>query len=239
MLGETDMFENLEVLNKENHADLRFQPASGYGFAADLSVAPLSAAEVPRAAKHYPIVFPVKDSLIPQALLSLQKGKNAFVDAEGRWTVPYVPAHVRRYPFILAKGRTAEEFAICIDRDAPHFQEGQGDPLFTANGEAAEILTKAQEFLGRLQQELMATERLLKPLEEKGVITEQRFNLEADGKKHQVAGFRGIDRNKLVELDDATLAEWVRNGLMGIVDATLHSLENVQRMGRWREPPAA
>ncbi len=69
------MFENLEVLSKEKHKDLTFSPAAGFGFARELTIAPVSAKEALHAAKFYPIVFSKDGSPMPQALLSLEKGR--------------------------------------------------------------------------------------------------------------------------------------------------------------------
>ncbi len=232
------MFENLEILNKEKHADLRFSPATGFEFARELTIAPLSVTEAVGAAKFYPIVFPKEGPPIPQALLSLQKERNNFVDADGRWTVPYIPVHIRRYPFILTKSPTEGTYAICIDKDAPHFQEGEGEPLFTADGEPGEVLTRAQTILTQFQQELVAGEKLLQALVDHDVLADQQFNIEAGGKKSTIAGFRGVDHKKLTALDDAILATWVRNGLMGLIFAHLHSLENVRTLARAPQPDA-
>ncbi len=232
------MFENIEVLSKEKHGDLKLSPAAGFGFARELTIAPVSAKEALHAAKFYPIVFSKDGSPKPQALLSLEKGRNSFVDEDGKWTVAYIPLHVQRYPFILTKTADDEKYAICIDMDAPHLKEGGGESLFTADGEPAEILVRAQAILTQYQQDLVAGEQLLKALGEQDVLAEQQFSIKSGDKQATIAGFRGVDQEKLIELDDAILAEWVRNGLMGLVFAHLRSLENVRTLALEPQPDA-
>lgn len=223
------MFKNMDVLDKTKHAELKISPADNFNFAKDITSVPVSGREIAQALKYYPIVFPM-DGVLPQALLTIQKGKNAYVDDQGRWLVPYIPAHIRRYPFILGKSKEAENFAVCVDRDAPHFQKEGGKPLFTETGEPAEILTKAMEFLKQFHGDLAATEKMLQPLMEKEVLVARQINLEIRGEKSVIRGFRSVDTEKLYHLDDALLGQWVKSGIMTIVFAHILSLGNIRQM---------
>ncbi len=221
------MFTNLENLDSDRHRKMRFKPVADCRFAASLASAPLSATEVAEAAKHYPLVFSTEGPLLPMALFSLKEGANAFVDAAGKWLAPYVPAHVRRYPFILGNTDVPGKFIVALDRDAPHFSDPGGEPLYTEDGEMREVLSEAIKFLKLFQEEVAATEKLLAPLADSGVLALQRIDLtKADGGKSSFDGVRAVDQEKLKALDDATLAAWVRGGLMALVHAHLSSLGN-------------
>ena len=223
------MFENLEALDPEKHKDLRFSPADNFGFAAAVSSAPLSASEVVDASRVFPVAFAPEGPLLPMAMFSVKEGENTFVDAEGKWQAAYVPAHIRRYPFILGDTDTPDNFSVLFVPDAPHF-DGTGDVserLFMDDGEKGTTLTKVMEFLTTFQSEIVATEKMLAPLAETEVLTLQRLDLtSAEGKTISIDGVRAIDREKLMALDDATLAGWVRSGLMVVIDAHLASLKN-------------
>ncbi len=223
------MFENLEALDPKKHKDLRFSQAGSFRFAAAVSSAPLSASEVVDAAKVFPVAFSPEGPLLPVAMFSVKEGENAFIDADGNWQAAYIPAHIRRYPFILGNTDTPDSFSVMFVPDAPHF-DGTGDVserLFMDDGEQGTTLTKAMEFLTTFQAEIAATEKLLAPLAETEVLTMQRLDLtNAEGKTISIDGVRAIDREKLLALDDATLAGWVRSGLMVVIDAHLGSLKN-------------
>ncbi len=223
------MFENLEALDPKKHKDLRFSPADSFKFAAAVSSAPLSASEVVDASRVFPVAFSPEGPLLPVAMFSVKEGENAFVDAEGEWRAAYIPAHIRRYPFILGNTDTPDSFSVMFVPDAPHFDGagGAGERLFTEEGEQGTALTKAMEFLTTFQAEIAATEKLLAPLAETGVLTLQRLDISnAEGKTTSIDGVRAVDREKLLALDDATLAGWVRGGLMVVIDAHLASLKN-------------
>ncbi len=226
------MFQSLEIINPQKHANLTYKSVPGYAHARKLTSAPLSASEMPAAARHFPILFPRAGRLVPVALFGLQRDASLFVDDKGGWMADYVPAHIRRYPFIL--GQTGEEhrFVVMIDRAAPHFASGEGEALF-ADGQvvAGGVLERAKTFLGRYQGELERTEKLVQPLEEHGVLIERQFTMSRGGKNEiAVQGFRQVDETRVAALSDAVLGQWVRSGLMAIVISHLHALSNAQRM---------
>ncbi len=221
------MFENLEALDPKKHKDLRFSPAGSFSFAAAVSSAPLSASEVVDASRVFPVAFSPEGPLLPVAVFSVKEGENAFIDAEGEWQAAYVPAHIRRYPFILGNTDTPDSFSVMFVPGAPHFKDSNGEALFDKKGEQGATLTRAVEFLTTFQAEIAATEKLLAPLAETEVLTMQRLDLSnAAGKTTSIDGVRAVDREKLLALDDATLAGWVRSGLMVVIDAHLASLKN-------------
>ena len=68
---------------------------------------------------------------------------------------------------------------------------------------------------------------MLAPLAEAGVLSVQRLELaDFEGKTASIEGVRAVDREKLTALDDKTLAGWVRDGMMVMIDAHLASLNN-------------
>ena len=222
------MFEIIEALDKNKHSDLRFKTVDNLNFAANLTLIPLSYSELVQAGKYFPIVFPSQGAAIPHALLSFKQGQNDFLDQNGRWLAPYIPAHIRRYPFILSKTDQQGNFVLCIDREAPHFSKEEGEPLYAENGEPADILNNALEFLKRYQQEMQDTEKLFGILKEKGLLADKQFNIEQEGQKSTVRGFKAVDTEKLTELDNETLGDLVRRGIIGLVYAHLHSMDNAR-----------
>lgn len=229
------MFKNLEPLDKKKHVSLKYRPVKKYAFAAGIPFTFLGGLEVAEASKSFPIVFPDKGSkqmpLLPMALFSFRKNENPFVSEEGEWKADYVPMHFRRYPFIFAAipGKK-NQFALMIDKDAPQLNDEEGTPLFDDKGEAGEIVQKAKELLGKFQQDIEKTMRIVSYLEDKNVLVAKQFKVKKGEKETSLRGFRVVDPQKLAALDDFILAEWVRNGLMGIIFAHLHSLNNIRKI---------
>src|SRR3546814_5217323 len=66
--------------------------------------------EFVQAQRFLPIVFSAGANPVPLGLMGLNEGINTFTDDEGKLRGPtYVPAYVRRYPFMLAKLRPDSE----------------------------------------------------------------------------------------------------------------------------------
>jgi hypothetical protein len=225
------MYKNLQVLDKNVHIDLRFNPAPDYAFASGLSRAPLATSEMVVAARHYAIVFPAEGDPVPQALFSIEEGKNLYLDENNRWKASYVPAQVRSYPFALARTQEDENtLALCIDRDAPQFQADQGDPLFTANGEPAALVTGQMDFLKTLHQHLQLARTWGEALVEMELLSDAPVEVAHGGGKTSVRGLRTVDRAKFSELDAETLADWHKRGLLELVYVHLQSLDHLARL---------
>ncbi len=232
------MFKKIEVLDAARHAELKFEKVGGYAQAATTALAPLGGSEIAEAAKYFPVLFPVipsdgsgQASPLPVALFSTRSDENPFVAADGTWQADYVPAHIRRYPFIFAGLDEPGKFALALDVEAPHFtNSSDGEPLFNEDRKATALVEQAKTFLGNFQNDLMATEALVKELDQHGVLVAQQLNLAAGEKKKSLGGFRLVDMKKVKELDDTILAGWVRSGVMGIIYAHLNSLSNLKKI---------
>ena len=230
------MFETLEALRSDRHADLRFTPVSDFGFAAGYHLAPLGAAEVGETARHMPIVFLPAGSAgagVPQALMALGPGRNDYVAEDRAWTGGYVPAHFRRYPFILGRlGGGSGEYALMIDSEAPHFAgEGDaGEPLFNADGSPTDLVARARDFARWFHGQTERAREQVRKLEEAGVLVDRQLTLTRGETEGTVRGLRLVDMDQVRALPDETLGEWVRTGVMDLVHAHLLSLGHIQHL---------
>jgi hypothetical protein len=222
------MFATIEPLEHSKHQDLRLSKISGFTFAKETSTVKLSFSELRQASRYYPIVFLNEAPGIPQALLSLEKGKNVYVDDAGNWKAPYIPAYFRLYPFTLARIQDQKDkFALCLDPEAEHFKAGMGDPLFTAAAEPTDFVQKnILNSLKLYQKELETTQALFNVLEEKELIVDKSYKYTLNQTEKAINGFKGVDMEKLAALDDKSLADMVKNGTMGLVYEHTHSLAN-------------
>ncbi len=223
------MFEKTTNLDVDLHKDLKFDPSINLKFAANTATAPLAVSEVSKAMRNMPIAFSNDEPLVPVAYMSLQDGDNAFIASDGEWQGDYLPAHVRRYPFILGMTDDPDKFTVMFDADAPEVNTISGQRLYEDDGEMAPVLKDVVNLLQAFQSELTMTQDFLKPLLEKDVLTIQSITVNRpDGTNWTLNGVRAVDAERVKALDDTTIGEWVRSGLMGVIYAHLHSLENVR-----------
>jgi hypothetical protein len=70
--------------------------------------------------------LPAAGRPVPAVLLGLREAENLFVDRDGKWDARYVPAFVRRYPFVPGKGPQGE-LLVCIDEASSCFDAAEGE----------------------------------------------------------------------------------------------------------------
>lgn len=190
---------------------------------------PVTVDEFAIAQRHYPIVFGVGENPAPLALLSLIDGLNLFVDDAGRWQDgAYLPAFVRRYPFMLAKlGPDATELSLCFD-DTAGIVTAQGeDKLF--DGEAKTPTTdRILDFCGQFEQAIARTRGFMDELTKLDLLTDGEVTIQQPGGDPAVyRGFRMIAEERLHALRGDQARKMVQNGMMGLVYAHLFSLAHI------------
>jgi len=212
-------------LSPQYHATTKIRPETDFGFAKQTNAIPLTLPEFVLAARNYPIIF-IGDELVPSMAVGLRPGDNLFVDMKGAWEPNfYVPAYVRRFPFILLNSTEDDKLALGIDDDARSTKEG-AQALF-ADGTETEVVRQGmalcEHFHGAFRFSIDFTVAL-----KASEITEPR-SLEVDlpnGEKLQVGSFVAVNEEKFKNLPDATIIDWHRKGWMHAVYFHLQSLNN-------------
>lgn len=235
-------YDNPVVLNSKTHLNLRIKPADdGLRFSGKTNSVLLAGIEFPEACKHFPIVFAKSagKQVLPIALLGFRDQENLFVDAAGQWQGAYVPAYVRRYPFVLAKGAAGGELTVCIDESYAGFGADEGQALFHANGEPTDHLKGILAFLKDYQAQIERTGIFLRTLAELDLLTDVSANVNLPGgERYSLTGLMMVDERKLQRLPDAKLMRLFRSGELSWVYSHLISISNFNRLAG-RSAPAA
>lgn len=222
------------LLSRESHGKMRITPHVSFGFATQLNSLYVAGAEFSEVCKEYPIVFTrvAENRIAPVAMLGLRENENLFVthDARQTWDGSYVPAFVRRYPFVLAELPGAQ-LGVCIDEAFPGLGSQGGEALFTASGANTPFLQNALDFLNRFQVEHMRTDTFCDRLKSLDLFTEMNAKADLfDGTSFTVNGLMVIDEQKLLALSDAKALEVFRAGELAWIYAHLLSLGNMNRL---------
>ncbi len=226
------LFYNKPVaVNRDQHRTTKIGPVADFSFAAKTNSVALTGVEFTEACKEYPIVFAqVGERKVPVTLLGLRDDENLYVNAEGKWDDCYIPAFVRRYPFVLAESED-DQFVVCIDESSNAFNAKDGQPLFDNDGVNTPFLDGALNFLNAYQAQMKRTEGFVKQLEALGMFTEMSAKTElADGRKFLFNGLYVIDEQKLLTLKEKKAAELIKSGEAGWIYAHLISLSNMSRL---------
>jgi hypothetical protein len=227
-------YKKVVALSSEDHRNLKFaSDEADFSFAHDTTAVLLAGVEFAEAAREYPIVFiqGTDKQMRPAALLGIRTNENLFVNDDGKWDTPYIPAFVRRYPFVMATGETQGQFVVCVDESCPALGVDRGDLLINADGKLEPRMNEVMQFLQNFQQEFERTEQIVKQLDELGLLIQQsaRFDTNA-GVSFQLNDFYLIDEAKFNQLTDDQVLQLFRSGALGLAYLHLASLSNLRKL---------
>lgn len=248
--GEVLFYSRPEPLSKEAHGDLGLKPAENpYAFTASTHLVPVMVTEFAPAALCYPIIF-VGAQKAPVAVLGVNANENLFVDTHGAYAADcYLPAYVRRYPFVLANDAQGQRMIVCIDRNAPMIGKNAEFPFFV-DGELSDFAKNAVEFCNNFEAERQRTESFVALINDldlwetkKALFTPPPVNGVAS-EPQVIAEYQGVSEQKLNALPSEKFIELRDNGALAQIYAHLVSLLGwdrliVKAMLRPRSPVAA
>jgi len=226
--------------DRNDHRFMRMRmPVSDWSVASKLNAIFVAAVEFGDVAREYPIVFVQagadddgKPAIAPIAVFGLTQNDNLFVDGTG-WRAMYMPAVLRAYPFCVGR-LDAERFAICFDAAWSGLSGTEGERLFTTEGEQSPFLQSMKEHLELLEGQTQQTRVMGRRLRELDLLREMRFDATLpDGSKLSVDGFLTVDDKKLNDLDEATVVDLHRSGVLAMVHAHYVSLGNMRKLLDW------
>ncbi|HLH94467.1 MAG TPA: SapC family protein [Xanthobacteraceae bacterium] len=223
------LYERAVPINARQHRNLSVKSGADYGFAKQVNSVPLMAAEFELAAGEYAIVFAGQgNDVMPVALLGVRDQENLYVDDKGAWNAKYVPAFVRRYPFVFSSDDKGETFTLCVDESYQGInRDGVGERLFDSAGERTQYLKTVLGFLQAYQAQFEATRAFCRRLTEHKLLEAMRadFTLRS-GQRMALGGFMTINRERLRALPGDALAQLATRGELDLIYAHLHSQRN-------------
>jgi len=243
-VAEVLFYEHPVPLNRTEHKDLRLKGVPNVKFAMNAHSVPLTGVEFGIAARDLLIVFGGTSMAEagPMAMLGLRQNENLYVDADGHWAADtYIPAFVRRYPFVLAEkpaGQEGDDFTVFLDESYEGFNASEGERLFMEDGSDSEMLSKAVGFLGEFQQNIARTKWFMEQLVKYDLLEPRNIRLQkdgTDGKEGRSINLNGlfvVSEEKLRALDEKVTHELLREGVLGWIYAHLLSLINIDRLAQ-------
>jgi hypothetical protein len=249
--GNVLFYSQPEPLAPELHGKLGVKRMDGpFKFAKVGHAIPLTVGEFPLAAVTGPIIF-VGDEKLPLSVMGLNSGDNMFVRPDGTFEPGvYVPAYVRRYPFVYAADDANQQMVLCIDRGAEFVVEGPDLPFFE-NGQPSEYTKGCMEFCNNFELERQRTVSFVQLLKDLDLFETKTATFQpppgADGAQppaQKIADYFGVSEDKLNKLPTDKFIELRENGALAQIYAHLLSLVGWDRLialalARSVETPAA
>jgi SapC len=221
-------YESVIPVSKARHAHSSVDVAD-YGFSRKVNSVPLMAVEFPLAAPEYPVVFTgTGDAMMPAVILGVRTNENLYLSMDGKWQAKYIPAFIRRYPFVFSTSEDGKTFTLCLDEDFPGFnKEGRGRRLFTDDGKQAPFVDDVLKFLQDYRAQFLHTQSFCKKLNDLNLLVPMQAQVTlASGEKMSLNGFNVVDRKKLVALPGEKLSELAKTDELELLYLHLQSMRN-------------
>ena len=227
------LYNSLEPLSSNVHATYKLKPAETAPYLSQVHAVPITIDEFVAAQRFYPIVFSSGEAPVPLALMGLNEGINVFLDAEGRLLgEPYVPAYIRRYPFMLARTQPGvDDLSLCFDPQSGIVGEFEdGNPLFD-NGQPSETTQAILKFCEEFELSAQRTGAFVKELQTAELLIDGEATVQPTGSEPFVyRGFQMVAEEKLRDMRGDALRKMNQNGMLPLMMAHLFSLTLVPEL---------
>ncbi|MBR9826023.1 MAG: SapC family protein [Alphaproteobacteria bacterium] len=202
----------------------------------DWHFVPAVAGEFAIASGSFPIVF-LGDRKLPVIVMGLRAGNNVFVQADGQFDGDhYVPAYVRRYPFVSANNPGQDNATVCVDVDAEFVTSDSPEvPFFDESGEPTDYTKQAIEYVSAFDNDARITEAFVQRVLDLDLLEKKDVKVANPNDPENpvtVADYWGVSQEKLSALPADKLEEMNKNGDLGAIYAHMISLQRWERVLR-------
>lgn len=224
------MYQKITVLNKQEHADLKFRKISDMEHTAKTANVPLTLAEFFSACKSQPVLFVQNgEDILPTALLGIRNDENLFLNSQNNWLPEeYCPFFLKRYPFILVKAQ--DRLTLAYDSECGSANTEEGECVFGENGEQTEFITKIMDLMNKYQADSEVTAAFGRLMDELELFEPFEVSLNVGSNKYQISDFKIISEKRFNELPMEKKSMLIEKGFYNIVVAHLISLSNIEKL---------
>jgi uncharacterized protein DUF6065/SapC protein len=224
-------FRKVVPLSRITHAKLGLRDGD-YSFAASTHLVPLAVSEVAHAAAHYPVVFSAANPPHPLCVVGAMPGINLHVDRAGHWRAgAYIPAAVRRYPFITIISKDDPATLILgIEETAAQLSPAAPAKLF-AGGEMTALCRERLDLCSRIGAAFEQTDAFAAAIAQGDLLMPVRNLAPAlIAGRSSMEGLRTIDPERLASLPEATRTVWQGNRWLAALEAQIESARHWNRL---------
>jgi SapC len=236
-------YRSLVPFDSQAHRDHKVGlPAEPYAYARGAHLLPALVDEFPASAREIAIVFvPAGTRVAAVFLCGLRPGANLMIAADGRWDGAYVPAYLRRYPFMLGERQGAEPI-LCFDPAGEAVGTAvKGERLFDETGNRTPALDGMIKLVTDFAQAARRTEAFTAALVEHDLLKPITIDVRkgSDPAAQSIHGMSVVDEQKLAALSDDAYLALRKPGFIAAIYAHLLSLGAMQALGARQDAKAA
>jgi hypothetical protein len=223
------IYETAVPVSFGRHSKCSIESGAGFAFMRAVNSVPLMAVEFPQASPEYAVVFAQSgDDVVPVVILGGRQKENLYLADDDTWRAKYVPAFVRRYPFVFSPSEDEKTFTLCVDEAFGGLNYlGRGQALFSEDGKPTPYVDNVLKFLQEYRAQFLRTQAFCKKLKELDLLEpmQAQFTL-GSGEKISLTGFQVVDRKRLKELPAESLSQLAATDELELIYLHLQSMRN-------------
>lgn len=223
------IYETAVPVSSGRHAKASVEAGKGFAYTRKVNSVPLMAVEFPQAAAEYAVMFAKNgDDVVPVVILGARQNENLYLNDSDAWLGDYVPAFIRRYPFVFSASDDGKTFTLCVDEAFQGLNyQGRGQALFTEGGQHTPYVDNVLKFLQEYRTQFLRTQTFCNKLKELDLLEpmQAQFTLAA-GEKMSLTGFQMVDRKRLKALPAETLSQLAATDELELIYLHLQSMRN-------------
>lgn len=229
---------DLALVNNVDHRDLRIITERSAAYGDDVMFARTFPFEFRSVQAFYPILLHRDPSgeLYPIALFGFKEKENLFLDDAG-WHAHYVPAMIRRQPFLIGYQDPAGQAGagparmLSIDLGHPRVNKAAGEALFQPLGGRTPWLEDMAALLETIYGGYVHSKAFVQALQQHDLVESVTFDVALnDGSRNQLLGFYAINEKKVQQLTGATLWDFGQKGFLMPLFMMLASTVNMRSL---------
>ncbi len=236
LTGQVLFYRRPEPLSLDKHRNLGVkQVAAPFSFLKTAHAVPVTVTEFGLTATSYPIIF-VGPEKTPVAVMGIRQNENEYVDAAGNPDPDsYMPAFVRRYPFVFASDNQSDRLLLCIDRDASMVSDKPDVPLFDGD-QPSKFTQDAIEFCKEFERQRRATVEFVEMIDKAGLFETKTVTFTPrdaagnPGEPQKIADYFAVSEEAVNSLSNDQFQEIRNTGALAPIYAHMVSLLNWQRV---------
>jgi hypothetical protein len=228
--GNPLFYRDIVPLDRDRHRRARLAaPGRPFAFAESSQFVPALAEEFASACRDLAIVFlPGPQRPTAVFVVGLRAGQNLLVTPEGNWDGGYVPAFVRRYPFIRGDIEGSDP-VVCIDQSFEGLNEENGEAFFS-EGTQTPYLESQVGFVNAYYDASQRSEAFCELVQRMELLKPVTIDVKSKGAATALHGLFAIDEEKLDALPAKKFEELRKARALPAIYAQLISLGAIGKL---------
>lgn len=223
-------YRDIVPLDRHRHRSIRLAPAGRpFAFAEATQFVPAVSEEFTAACRDLAIVFlPGPQRPTAVFVVGLRAGQNLLVTPEGLWDGGYVPAFLRRYPFIRGDIEGSDP-VVCIDQSYEGLNEERGEAFFEGDAQTP-YLDSQVGFVNAYFEASQRSDQFCDLIQRMELLKPVTIDVKSKGASTSLHGLFAIDEDKLNALSAKKFEELRKAKALPAIYAQLVSLGAIGRL---------